>query len=129
MDFMKASFGRSWKLIVFTTAIGVGCAVNAHGQASKNQGDGIPSQQSDAGKSATKGYAARNAVMMAPARPAVEKGLKYLASRQQEDGAFATSGYGRNAAVVALAGMAWLADGSTPGRGPYGEQVGRVSEY
>ena len=71
----------------------------------------------------------RNAELMAPARPAVEKGLKYLATRQQEDGAFATSGYGRNAAVVALAGMAWLASGSTPGRGPYGEEVGRVSDY
>ncbi len=59
----------------------------------------------------------RNAELMAPALPAVERGLKYLASRQQEDGAFATSGYGRNAAVVALAGMAWLAGGSTPGAG------------
>ena len=66
---------------------------------------------------------------MAQARPAVEKGLKFLTSRQQEDGAFATSGYGRNAAVVALAGMAWLSSGSTPGRGPYGENVGRVADY
>src|SRR4029079_12906389 len=55
--------------------------------------------------------------------------LKYLATRQQEDGAFSNSGYGRNAAVVALAGMDLLAGGSTPGRGPYGEQVGKVSEY
>src|SRR4051812_7577851 len=69
---------------------------------------------------ATEGASARNDEMMAPARGSVEKGLKYLASRQQEDGAFATSGYGRNAAVVALAGMTWLASGSTPGRGPYG---------
>ena len=67
--------------------------------------------------------------MVVPARPAVEKGFKYLATRQQEDGAFSNSGYGRNAAVVALAGMAWLAGGSTPGRGPYGAEVGKVSEY
>src|SRR5262245_9555797 len=67
--------------------------------------------------------------LMGPARPAIEKGLKLLATRQQEDGAFSNSGYGRNAAVVALAGMAWLAGGSTPGRGPYGEEVGKVSEY
>src|SRR5688572_20690697 len=40
--------------------------------------------------------------MMIPARPAVEKGLKFLQQRQLEDGAFATRGYGRNAAVVAL---------------------------
>jgi hypothetical protein len=72
---------------------------------------------------------ARSAEMMVPARPAIEKGLKYLATRQQEDGAFSNSGYGRNAAVVALAGMAWLAGGSTPGRGPYGDEVAKVSEY
>lgn len=67
--------------------------------------------------------------MLTPAKPAIQKGLKYLATRQQDDGAFSASGYGRNAAVVALAGMAWLADGSTPGRGPYGEQVEKVSDY
>src|SRR3990172_5382002 len=44
--------------------------------------------------------------LMAPTRPAVEKGLKFLATQQLEDGSFSTSGYGRNAAVVALAGMA-----------------------
>jgi hypothetical protein len=69
------------------------------------------------------------AELMAPAREPVAKALKFLASRQQDDGAFATSGYGRNAAVVGLAGMAWLASGSTPGRGPYGENVGRVSDF
>lgn len=66
---------------------------------------------------------------MAPAREPVAKALKFLVSRQQEDGAFATSGYGRNAAVVALGGMAWLASGSTPGRGPYGENVGRAADF
>ena len=69
------------------------------------------------------------AVLMAPSRPAVEKGLAFLASRQLEEGPFSTSGYGRNAAVVALAGMAWLAEGSTPGRGPYGEEVARAVDY
>src|SRR4051812_28273686 len=67
--------------------------------------------------------------MVVAARPAIEKGLKYLATHQQDDGAFSNSGYGRNAAVVALAGIAWLAGGSTPGRGPYGAEVEKVSEY
>jgi hypothetical protein len=70
-----------------------------------------------------------NAELMTPAKPVIEKALKYLSTRQQQDGAFSNSGYGRNAAVVALAGMAWLAGGSTPGRGPYGEEVDRVSNY
>src|SRR5215213_6160111 len=73
--------------------------------------------------------AASAAELQAPVQPAIDKGLKFLATRQQEDGSFAASGYGRNAAVVALAGMAWLAGGSTPGRGPYGDEVKRVSEY
>jgi hypothetical protein len=62
-------------------------------------------------------------------RAAVEKGLAFLAGRQLEDGAFATSGYGRNTAVCALAGMAWLSGGSTPGRGPHGEEVSRVVDF
>jgi prenyltransferase beta subunit len=72
---------------------------------------------------------ARDILEIAAARPAIEKGLKFLATRQNEDGSFAGGGYGRNSAVVALAGMAWLSSGSTPGRGPYGEQVTRVTDY
>ncbi len=60
---------------------------------------------------------------------AVKKGLEYLASRQQEDGAFGSGGYGRNVAVCGLAGMAFLAAGSTPGRGHYGKQVDRLIDF
>jgi hypothetical protein len=67
--------------------------------------------------------------LIEPARPAIQKGLAFLAARQQEDGAFSTRGDGRNAAVVALAGMAWLAEGNTPGRGPHGENVSRAVDY
>jgi prenyltransferase beta subunit len=66
---------------------------------------------------------------VAAARPAIEKGLAFLTERQLEDGAFSTSGYGRNAAVVALGGMAWLSAGNTPGRGPYGDKVQRAVDY
>jgi hypothetical protein len=59
----------------------------------------------------------------------LEKGLAFLATRQTDEGAFATSGQGRNVAVCALAGMAWLSHGSTPERGPYGEEVARVADY
>lgn len=70
-----------------------------------------------------------NANIMEPAGPAVEKGLAYLSTRQLEDGALATSGYGRNVAVCALAGMAWLSGGSTPDRGPHGAELSRVTGY
>src|SRR5437868_13408751 len=45
---------------------------------------------------------------------AIKKGLEYIAGRQQDDGAFGSGGYGRNVAVCGLAGMAFLAAGSTP---------------
>ena len=60
---------------------------------------------------------------------AVEKGLEFLASRQTEEGCFGTSGYQRNVAVCALAGMAFMAGGSTPGRGKYGRQIRMIVDY
>jgi hypothetical protein len=64
---------------------------------------------------------------------AIDKGLAWLADRQGDDGAFgdsrSTLGYHRNVAVVSLAGMAFLSSGSTPGRGPYGQHVGRAASY
>jgi hypothetical protein len=60
---------------------------------------------------------------------AIDRGLAWLAARQNEDGAFGGSGYGRNVAVVSLAGMAFLAGGHTPGRGEYGEAVNRCLSY
>jgi hypothetical protein len=60
---------------------------------------------------------------------AIKKGLEYLASRQQEDGAFTGGGYSRNVAVCALAGMAFMASGSTPMRGPYGLHARRCVDY
>jgi len=60
----------------------------------------------------------------------IERGLQWLAARQNTDGAFGVGrGYGRNVGVVSLAGMAWLSSGSTPGRGPYGEQIQRATDY
>lgn len=73
--------------------------------------------------------AERNADFVRPARDAIDKGLKYLSTQQHEDGTFSAGGYGRNAAVIALSGMAWLASGSTPGRGPYGAEISRASDF
>jgi len=67
--------------------------------------------------------------MMAPAIQAIDQGLAYLASQQRDDGAFRSGNQGRNPAVVALGGMAWISSGSTPGRGPYGEEISRSIDY
>ena len=52
----------------------------------------------------------------------IDKGLKYLAESQKEDGLFPGQ-YGTTTAVPALVGMAFLSKGYTPGHGPYGERI------
>ena len=64
-----------------------------------------------------------------PTVSSIERGLAFLAQRQQEDGALGSGGYSRNVAVCALAGMAFMSGGSTPGRGPYGRHVGACVDY
>lgn len=61
---------------------------------------------------------------------AIYRALGWLASRQNDDGSFGSaSGYSRNAGVSGLIGMAFLSSGSTPDRGPYGEQVSRIVRF
>jgi hypothetical protein len=57
---------------------------------------------------------------------AIDTGLDWL-SRQQDagDGSFGTGNYRGNVAVTSLAGLAFMASGSQPNRGRYGEQVTR----
>jgi hypothetical protein len=61
---------------------------------------------------------------------AIERGLAWLAAQQHDDGSFGTSGmYRGNVAVVGLCGMAMIANGSTPGRGPYGRQTALCLDF
>ncbi len=60
---------------------------------------------------------------------AIERGLNLLSTRQDEDGSFRSGGYSRNVAICALAGMAFMSGGSTPGRGPYGRNVERCIDF
>lgn len=68
-------------------------------------------------------------LVTAEARDAIERGLKFLAGRQQPDGSFGLGGPSRNVAICALGGMAFMSSGSTPGRGPYGEQVNKCIDF
>ena len=63
------------------------------------------------------------------AQRSVEKGLAWLASRQNDDGTLGTGNYRGSVAICGLAGMAFLSGGSTPGRGPYGGQINRAVDY
>jgi len=68
--------------------------------------------------------------MITPAaEQAIERGLAWLADRQHDDGSFGSGAYRGNVAVCGLVGMALMSGGSTPNRGPYGEQVSRCVDY
>jgi hypothetical protein len=60
---------------------------------------------------------------------AIEKGLSWLVSRQNEDGSFGDSDYSRNTGVNAIVGIAMLSEGSVPGRGRLGEALDRLTEF
>lgn len=72
----------------------------------------------------------RAGLLITPAAErAIQRGLDYLARQQLPDGSFGSGAYRGNVAIAGLAGMAFLASGSTPGRGPYGRNISRVIDY
>lgn len=59
---------------------------------------------------------------------AVERALKFLASRQQRDGSFPTLPHGQPA-VTSLCTLAFMAHGHVPGEGPYGDALDRAADF
>ncbi|HVS34131.1 MAG TPA: prenyltransferase/squalene oxidase repeat-containing protein [Gemmataceae bacterium] len=64
-----------------------------------------------------------SAELMERSDPAIARGLAYLASHRNRDNSFGTGGYTGNVAVTSLAALAFMAGGSQPNRGPYGQIV------
>ncbi len=60
---------------------------------------------------------------------AIDRGLRWLARQQHGDGSLGSGAYRGNVAITALGGMAWMAGGNTPGRGPYGREIERTVAY
>lgn len=60
-------------------------------------------------------------------KKSISRGLAYLATTQQANGNFGSSGY--DVAVTSLACLAFMADGNLPGRGEYGTQVEKGLNY
>lgn len=58
----------------------------------------------------------------------VERALRWLASQQLPDGSFPTIRYGEPG-ISGLCLLAFLANGHTPGHGPYGERLTRTVRY
>ena len=88
----------------------------------------IPYHRALAQSSTGRPRSAAAAALIPPAtQSAINRGLSFLAARQQPDGTFGEgSTYQRNVAVTSLAAMAFLSGGSTPGRGPYGRHIQRA---
>ena len=63
------------------------------------------------------------------AEQAIDRGLEYLARHQHPAGSFGSGQYNDNIAVGSLAGLAMLSNGSTPGEGPYGENLVRLVDF
>jgi hypothetical protein len=63
------------------------------------------------------------------AQKAIDKGLAYLAGRQQGSGAFGHHQYNGNVAITSLAALAMMSGGHQPGRGPYGGVVEKALQY
>jgi prenyltransferase beta subunit len=61
-------------------------------------------------------------------RSRVKKGLAYLAKNLNADGSV-NAGGGDSAAIMALAGIAFVADGSLPNDGPYGKEVDKILQF
>ena len=60
---------------------------------------------------------------------AVERGLAALARLQRNDGSFGEGAAGGNVAITSLACLAFMGDGNSPGRGPYGEVVAKGLDH
>src|SRR6516165_3421108 len=60
---------------------------------------------------------------------AIQTGLAWLARSQNADGSFGNGTYRGNIAVTSLAGLAFMASGSSPGRGPYGTAIDKALAY
>jgi len=63
-----------------------------------------------------------------PQKTAVTRGLAWLAANQGKDGGFAAANHA-GVAVTSLAGMAFLASGSDPGKGEYGKPLAAAAAY
>ena len=60
---------------------------------------------------------------------AIDTGLAYLAERQNENGSIGDGAQAENVGVVSLVGIAFLAEGSLPGKGKYGSQLRKITTF
>ncbi len=60
---------------------------------------------------------------------AVGSAMEYLLAQQQSDGSWSGGRFGKNVAITALACLALMADGNTPGRGDHADAVRKGLDF
>ncbi|MDC1142011.1 hypothetical protein OAU50_02890 [Planctomycetota bacterium] len=117
---------------MFAVLLAMGLLFNlsyAQDEAPAESGD----EAGEEGSSESSGGATRaiNTTFITPElKKAVDKGLEALSKLQDDNGGFTRAG-GSNVAIAisAIAGMAFVANGSTPDRGPYASVVRKTMYY
>jgi hypothetical protein len=95
---------HAWKLSAWLIAVVVGCALVANPPRARAEGDWEITPASEEAK---------------------RRGLQWLARHQGPQGNWQSENLG----LVALGALAFMADGHTPGRGPYGQVIDRALDY
>ena len=91
------------------------------------QGEAEPTRPGNAGTSAQNEPLATE--ITPESQEATRRALRYLASMQNDDGSFGQGRFARHVGITALCGLAFMADGNLPGRGPYGEKVRKALDF
>jgi Prenyltransferase and squalene oxidase repeat len=116
------AFARSSALCSFVILIMSGGSALAQ-EAARDQGKSVEGF----GEARRGDVPAGTLEMMTPETDnAIKSGLAWLARTQSADGSFGTGTYRGNIAVTSVAGLAFMASGSSPGRGPYGPQIDKA---
>jgi prenyltransferase beta subunit len=64
-----------------------------------------------------------------PTKKAIDKGLEWLASKQEQDGSFSDGPYAHNTAITAYAMLAFMSQGHLPNQGLYGPEVAKAARF
>lgn len=93
---------------------------------------GLAQQTNGLDRGAVKELSAEELVTPA-IQASIDKGLRFLASRQMDRGAdrgaFGTGNYNGSVGIAGISGLAFMSEGSTPGIGRYGRQVERCADF
>lgn len=128
---MRARAGRRFIAIV-GALLAVGCLGRAGPALAQDKDKDQGAKQVEGGfREGRHGDVPEGAAEMVtqPTEQSIRAGLDWLAKSQNADGSFGSSTYRGNIAVTSLAGLAFMAAGSSPGRGPYGAPIDKALLY